>query len=90
MTKAGTSLKPRIKNSRALFEWQGNVWWFRPEQLLQYCQQLLESLTSRLELLTSCLCLQLPMKAWMEESSEDGSFQWLSKLDQGHQVRENL
>lgn len=28
---------------------------------------------------------QLPMKAWMEESSEDGAFQWLSRLDQGFQ-----
>ncbi|XP_061837042.1 collagen alpha-1(II) chain-like [Nerophis lumbriciformis] len=26
---------------------------------------------------------QLPMKAWMEDSSADGSFQWLSRLDQG-------
>ncbi|XP_072227829.1 collagen alpha-1(II) chain-like [Leuresthes tenuis] len=28
---------------------------------------------------------QLPMKAWMEESSEEGSFQWLSRQDQGFQ-----
>ncbi|XP_023185831.1 collagen alpha-1(II) chain-like [Xiphophorus maculatus] len=28
---------------------------------------------------------QLSMKAWMEESAEDGSFQWLSRLDHGHQ-----
>lgn len=28
---------------------------------------------------------QLPMKAWMEEFSEEGSFQWLSRLEQGFQ-----
>lgn len=28
---------------------------------------------------------QLPMKAWMEEFSEEESFQWLSRLDQGFQ-----
>ncbi|PWA26936.1 hypothetical protein CCH79_00000656 [Gambusia affinis] len=29
---------------------------------------------------------QLPMKAWMDESAEDGSFYWLSRLDQGESV----
>ncbi|XP_019209972.1 collagen alpha-1(I) chain isoform X2 [Oreochromis niloticus] len=28
---------------------------------------------------------QLPMKAWIEDFSEEGSFQWLSKLDEGFQ-----
>ncbi|XP_029921679.1 collagen alpha-1(III) chain-like [Myripristis murdjan] len=28
---------------------------------------------------------QVPMKAWMEESSTEGSFQWLSSLEQGFQ-----
>ncbi|KAJ4925954.1 hypothetical protein JOQ06_008139, partial [Pogonophryne albipinna] len=28
---------------------------------------------------------QLPMKAWMEEVSEEGSFQWLSRLERGFQ-----
>lgn len=31
---------------------------------------------------------QLAMKAWMEENSDKGSFQWLSRLDQGFQVSE--
>lgn len=35
------------------------------------------------------LCgLQLVMKAWMEEHPGEESFQWLSRLDQGFQVRE--
>lgn len=39
--------------------------------------------------LPSFLRLQLPMKAWMEEVSEEGSFQWLSRLERGFQVRES-
>lgn len=29
------------------------------------------------------------MKAWMEEFSEEGSFEWLSRLKQGFQVGES-
>ncbi|KAM6902372.1 collagen alpha-1(II) chain-like [Xenentodon cancila] len=28
---------------------------------------------------------QLPVKAWMDDFTEEGSFQWLSRLDQGYQ-----
>lgn len=42
------------------------------------------------ELCTSSSDLQLPMKAWMEGFSEEGSFEWLSRLEGGFQVGESL
>lgn len=35
------------------------------------------------------LGLQLAMKAWMEDLPGGESFQWLSRVDQGFQVRED-
>lgn len=29
---------------------------------------------------------QLPIKAWMKEMSEDGTFEWLSQMEEGFQV----
>lgn len=48
--------------------------------------QLIHELVSSVSVML--LGLQLVMKAWMEDHPGGESFQWLSRLDQGFQVRE--